>query len=69
VRQRLFYNNNELDNSKEIEFYDMLFKKTELTLRLKPEMGTHQSYIDVYGSVHCPKVMVQILEDIRNAFN
>jgi hypothetical protein len=68
-RQRLFYNNNELDNTKTLEFYDLLHKRTQLTLRLWPESGTLQSYIDVYGSVHCPRVMVQLLEEIRTAFN
>jgi hypothetical protein len=47
----------------------MLFKKTVLTLRLWPEIDQHSAYIDVYGSVHCPRVMVQLLEDIRTAFN
>lgn len=68
-RQRLFYNSNELDNAKTLEFYDLLHKKTTLILRLWPEVGTMQSYIDVYGSVHCPRVMVGMLEEIRIAFN
>jgi Phosphatidylinositol 3- and 4-kinase/Ubiquitin family len=69
ARQRLFYNNNELDNNKNLEFYDMLRRKTILTLRLWSEIDNNQSYIEVYGSVHCPTVMGSLLEQIRLAFN
>jgi len=38
-------------------------------LRIKPEIDRLNSYIDVYGSFHCPKAMVSVLEQIRQGFN
>ena len=32
---------------------------------MKPDIDTHASYIDVYGSVYCNKKMQKIIEMIR----
>lgn len=38
-------------------------------MRLKPDIDWHSSYIDVYGSIHCPTAIKSILENIKIAFN
>jgi hypothetical protein len=81
-RLRLFHNNNELDNTKNLDFYNLLKKNTGnhhisscsfyllvIALRLKPEIDQLTSYIDVYGSIYCSSSMRKILENIRQGFN
>ena len=38
-------------------------------MRLKPDIDSSNSYIDVYGSMHRPKRMKQIIDKIRQGFN
>lgn len=38
-------------------------------LRLRPDIDSSNSYIDVYGSMHRPKRMKVIIEKIRQGFN
>ena len=40
-----------------------------MNLRIKPEIDRTSSYIDVYGSFHCPTAMKAVLEQIRQGFN
>ena len=36
---------------------------------MKPQFDQMSSYIDVYGSLHCPSALKPMLEHIRQAFN
>ena len=82
ARQRLFYNNMEMDNRKDLEFYDILQslhgKLTThslifaivIVLRLKPDVETSLSnYIDVYGALKCPEKLKHTLDQVRQGFN
>lgn len=40
-----------------------------IVLRLKPDIGSMKSFIDVYGGMQCNKRMRKTLELIRQAFN
>jgi hypothetical protein len=68
-RQRLFFNNNELDNQKTLDTYNILNRKNVIVLRLKPDIDTQASYMDVYGAVYCHKKMSKVIEMVRQGFN
>ena len=68
-RQRLFFNNNELENQKTLDLYNLPSRKNIISLRLKPDISTLSSYIDVYGAVFCPDKMQRIIRKIRKGFN
>lgn len=57
----------ELDNKKDLEFYDILkslhgkccdlyliFGCIVVVMRLKPDVDASTNYIDVYGALRCP---------------
>ncbi len=81
ARQRLFYNNMEMDNRKDLEFYDILHSLhgkqhkiydrlvLVIVLRLRPDVEASTNYIDVYGAVKCPDKLRLTLEQVRQGFN
>ena len=78
----MFYNNKEMDNRKDLEFYDILHSlhgKQQIkicdklvlviVLRLRPDVEASTNYIDVYGALKCPDKLRLTLEQVRQGFN
>ena len=40
-----------------------------IMLRLKPDIEAMSSYIDIYGSIHCPSALKPVLDGIMQGFN
>lgn len=67
---RLYFNNIELENPKNLEFYNILTSKGNIiNLKLKHEIGTANAYVDVYGSMQYSKNVQKMIDHIRQGFN